>query len=369
MWKRLKALIVKEFLAVWQDKKSRFVLIVPPMLQLFIFAFAATLDVKNASLAILNNDEGKQSYELVQRFQGSPFFNKVYYLSGDEEIKDAVDNQRAMAVLHIDSQFSRNLLARKPAAVQMILDGRKSNTTQIVEGYAQQIIEQYNADLAHDLNYPTPITYLVPRNWYNPNLIYTWFTVPGLVGVLTMLVSLLLTAMSIARERELGTFDQLLVSPLTPREILLGKMIPGIVFGMGEGSLIMLAAVVCFGIPFTGSLAALYLAMFFFVCSIVGIGLFLSALSKTQQQALLATFVFMAPAVILSGYATPIENMPNWLQTLTLANPLRHYLIIVRGTFLKEMPVWMVLNSTWPILIIALFTLSTSTLFFRRRLE
>jgi ABC-2 type transport system permease protein len=369
MWRRIYALVIKEFLAVWQDKKSRFVLIIPPLLQLFIFAFAATLDVTNASIGILNHDMGKLSYELVQRFRGSPVFKHVTFLKSNEEIKQVMDAQQVMMVIHIDEQFSRNLLANRPAEVQLILDGRKSNTTQIVQGYAARIVNQYNQDLAIERNLPTPSTVLIPRNWFNPNLIYTWFTVPALVGILTMLVTLLLTSMSIARERELGTFEQLLVSPLEPFDILTGKAIPAIIFGMLEGTIIILVAVFIFQIPFTGSLFALYLAMFIFVCSIVGIGLFLSSLCQTQQQALLAVFIFMSPAIILSGYATPIENMPHWLQQTTLVNPLRFFLVILRGLFLKELPFSQVMANTYPIGLIAIFTLSSSMWFFRRRLE
>lgn len=367
MFKRIWALIIKEFLAVWQDKKSRLVLIVPPIMQLFIFAFAATLDVTDASMAVLNRDSGKLSYELVQRFVGSSFFGRIIYLKSEREIQEAIDTQKVMMVMHIDEQFSRNLLSNMSAEVQLILDGRKSNSVQIVQGYAAAIVQQYNDELAKRRGLPQPSTVLVARNWYNPNLIYTWFTVPALIGILTMLVSLLLTSLSIARERELGTFEQLLVSPLQPIEILIGKTIPAIVFGMGEGSLILLIAIVIFQIPFTGSLLALYIAMFIFVCSIVGIGIFLSSISKTQQQALLAVFVFMSPAIILSGFATPIENMPVWLQDVTYANPLRYFLVIVRGIFLKELPWSVVLENTYPIAIIALVTLSTSTLFFKRK--
>jgi ABC-2 type transport system permease protein len=369
MFRRIYALVIKEFLAVWQDKKSRYVLIGPPLIQLIIFSFAATLDVTNASIGILNRDSGKLSFELIQRFIGAPVIKHVKYLQSEDEIKTVMDNQEVMMVIHIDAQFSRNLLAQMPANVQLILDGRKSNTTQILEGYAENIIEQYNQDLSTQFNYPQPTTVLVPRNWFNPNLIYQWFIAPALIGILTMLVSLLLTSMSIAREKELGTFEQLLVSPLQPMDILTGKAIPAIVLGMGEGSIILAAAVFVFQIPFTGSLAALYLAMFVFVCSIVGIGLFLSALSKTQQQALLAVLVFMSPAVILSGFATPIENMPVWMQKLTLFNPLSYFLIIVRGVFLKELPFSQVFQNVYPIALIALFTLSTSTLFFRKRLQ
>ena len=229
MFARIHALIVKEFLAVWQDKKSRFVLVVPPIIQLFIFAFAATLDVTNASIGILNRDSGKEAYELTQRFQGSPIFKHVKYLKSDEEIKKAIDTQEVMMVIHIDEQFSRKVLSKQPATVQFILDGRKSNTAQIVEGYALSIVDQYNRELAAKMGQPSPNTYLVPRNWFNPNLIYTWFTVPGLIGILTTLLALLLTAQSVAREKELGTFEQLLVTPLTPTDILIGKTVPAIV--------------------------------------------------------------------------------------------------------------------------------------------
>lgn len=369
MFKRLYALIIKEFLAIWQDKKSRVVLIVPPMIQLCVFAFAATLDVKNVSIAVLNRDEGKLSYELVQRFQGSPVFNEITYLRGESEIRHVIDTQKVSMVLQIDEQFSRNLLAHEPATIQLILDGRKSNSTQIIQGYAAKIVDQYNQDLARQWHLPVASSVLVQRNWFNSNLLYPWFTVPGLIGILTTLITLTLTSLSIARERELGTFEQILVSPLRPIEILIGKAVPVILIGMAEGSMILIAAVLLFQIPFTGSLLALYLAMFFFICSIAGIGLFLSSLSNTQQQALLSVFVFMSPAVALSGFATPVENMPDWLQVCTLANPLRFFLVIVRGLFLKDLPMAVVLENTYPIALIALFTLTASTWFFRTRLE
>jgi ABC-2 type transport system permease protein len=183
-----------------------------------------------------------------------------------------------------------------------------------------------------------------------------------------MLVGLVVTALSIARERELGTFDQLLVSPLIPLEILIGKMVPAIIIGMIEGTIIVLVGVFLFGIPFHGSVFLLYLSMFVFICSIVGIGLFISSLAQTQQQALLGTFVFMSPSIMLSGFATPIENMPTWLQPITYLIPLRYYLVIAKGIFLKAMPLHIVLGQIWPMVLIACFTLSASVWFFRRRL-
>lgn len=369
MLQRIIFLIHKEILAVWRDKKSRMVLIFPPLIQLFVFAFAATLDVKNVHIGILNRDNGAQSIELVQRFNGAPTFTKITYLQSVDQIPSFVDNQEGVMVVSIDEQFSKNLNQNKKASIEMIFDGRKSNTAQIVAGYASSLIQRYNIDYADKYRIEQQRTQIVPRNWFNPNLIYTWFNVPNLSGVLTMLVGLIVTGLSIARERELGTFDQLLVSPLQPIEILIGKSVPALIIGMVEGSLIIMAAIFIFNIPFTGSFLYLYLGMFVFLCAIVGVGLFISSVSSTQQQAILGAFVFMAPAILLSGYATPVENMPDWLQKVTYVNPLRFYLVIVRGEFLKAMPFSIVLENLIPMIIVAVFTLSLSTWFFRHRLE
>lgn len=369
MNKRTLALIHKEILAVWRDKKSRFVLILPPLFQLFIFAFAATLDVQNVTIGILNRDNGEQAFELVQRFHGAPTFKHIVYLNSVPEIKPFIDNQRGLMVVSIDQQFSRNLDAGNAANVQLILDGRKSNTAQILVGYATALIEQFNLDFAKRSGISLQNTEIVPRTWFNPNLIYYWYNVPSLCGILTMLVGLVVTALSVARERELGTFDQLLVSPLQPHEILLGKAIPAIIIAMAEGSIIVLAGIFIFQIPFNGSLWLLYGSMFFYICAIVGVGLFISSLCSTQQQAILGAFVFMTPAVLLSGFATPIENMPDWLQVITYANPPRYFIAVARGIFLKGMPAEMVFEQTWPMAVIAVFTLTGASWFFRRRLE
>ncbi len=368
MFNRILSLIYKEFLAIWRDKKSRTVLIVPPILQLFIFSFAATLDVRNVPIGILNRDNGAVAFELVQRFHGSPFFEKIVYLHAVEEIAPFIDNIKGVMVLSIDEQFSRKLEAKQPADIQLILDGRKSNTAQIVAGYASQIIEQFNHDFAVDARIPQQNTQLMPRFWFNPNLLYYWYNIPCLSGILTMLVGVLLTALSVARERELGTFDQLLVSPVTPFEIMIGKTIPAICIGMIEGSIIVAVGVYIFQVPFTGSLLLLYLSMFVFLISIIGIGLFISTLSNTQQQAVLGSFLFMSPSVILSGFATPIENMPEWLQPATILIPLKYYLIIAKGIFLKAIPADVVFSNIWPMAVIGAFTLTGATLFFRKRI-
>ncbi len=370
MFHRILSLIYKEFLALLRDKKGRMVLIFPPIMQLFLFAFAATLDVKNVSIAILNRDtSGKQAYELIQRFTGSPTFSDITYLASVEEIQPYIDNKKGVMVIFIDQQFSKNLKAKKPATVELILDGRRSNTTQVVTGYVTSIIDTFSREYMADIHmYQTPAE-ITPQNWYNPNLIYSWYTVPCLCGILTMVETIVITAMSIARERELGTFDQLLVSPIRPIEILIGKTIPAIIIAMLAGSLIIFVGINFFGIPFTGSLLALYISMFVFITSIVGFGLFISSLCTTQQQAILGSFVFMSPSISLSGFATPIENMPSWLQPWTALIPLRYFLVIVKGSFLKAMPLDIVLENTWPMAIIAIFTLSGATIFFRKRIS
>lgn len=363
---RITALIVKEFLAILHDKKSRRVVFFPPIIQLFLFAFAATLDVKDVPIGILNKDTGHHAIELTQRFIGSPTFSKIIYLQSVEEITPFIDTKKGAVVVHIDEQFSRTIDEGKVAPVQLILDGRKSNTAQIIGGYVGVIIDQFNQDLLLKKSSVIEPTELVVRHLYNPNLLYYWFTIPSLCGILTMVEALILTAMSIARERELGTFDQLLVSPLQPLEILIGKVIPPMCISMLAGTFILIAGTQIFRVPFAGSLLPLYISMFIFVSSIVGIGLMVSSLCATQQQAILGSSVILSPSISLSGFATPIENMPEWLQKVTYLIPLRYFLVITKGLFLKAMPLAIVFQNMWPMILIAIFTLSMATVFFRR---
>ncbi len=369
MWYRIYSLIIKELLAVWRDPKSRIAILMPPLTQLFLFTFAATLDVKNVPIGILNRDNGEQAFELVQRFHGAPTFNHIVYLQGVEQIAPFIDNQKGVMVISIDEQFSRNLDSDKAADVQLIFDGRKSNTAQIVAGYATNIINRFNDDFMAKAEIKQQNVKLVQRNWYNPNILYYWYNIPCLVCILSMLTCLVVTSTSVARERELGTFDQLLVSPLLPVEILIGKIIPGILIGLLEGTLMLTVGIFIFGVPFTGSFLVMYTALLVFVSAISGVGLFISSLSATQQQAILGVFVFMVPSVLLAGFATPIENQPTWLQPVSYFIPLRYMLVISKGVFLKAMPAWMVFANVWPMMIIGFFTLVGSAIFFRRRLE
>jgi len=366
---RIRTLVRKELLAVLRDARSRTVLIVFPILQLAIFSFAATLEVKNVELALLDKDGGKAAVELTQRFAGAPYFTRVFALTRQAEVAPTLERGRAMAVLVINENFSRDVAASRPASVQLLLDGRRSNTAQIVQGYAQHIVEQYDEDLSERAGGAALPATLVARNWFNPNLAYLWFTVPNLIGMLSMVVGLLVTALSVARERELGTFDQLLVSPLSAWEILTGKTLPAMILGLVESALIVAASILIFRIPCHGSLGSMAFSLVLYLFSVVGFGLFISSLCNTQQQAILGTFTFMIPATLLSGFATPLETMPRLLQWVSLANPMRYFLTAIRGIMLKGMSFGMVFDAVWPLAIIAVVTLALAGWFFRKGLD
>ena len=334
-WRRVVALMIKEFLALLKDKKGRMVLIVPPILQLMVFGYAATFDLDQVPYAVFNEDSGAASRELLHRVEGSSTFHLIGSLDNESQIAPLIDKKEVMAVLHIRSDFTRNLLLRRPASFQVIIDGRNSNTALLTAGYLRTIVTQFNQEWADSKGLPPPPATLSVRAWFNPNLQSRWFVVPGIVGLLTLVVTLMVTALSVAREREAGTFDQLLVTPFRPVEILLGKGLPGIVIGFAEANFIVLVAVLWFNIPLRGNLMALYAGLFLFLFSAVGIGLMISSIAVTQQQGLLGGFLFLVPSIILSGFATPIANMPQLVQYLTLLNPMRYFLIILRSVFLQ----------------------------------
>lgn len=369
MGQRIRTLIIKELLAAWRDPRSRFILVGPPLIQLVLFTYAATQDVTNVRMGVVNEDYGTAARDLVARFEGSPNFAEVRRLRGEADIAPAIDSRSVLLVLHIGSDFSRRLAAGRPGQVQLILDGRRSNAAQLVSGYAQAILDGYDRELANQRRAPNPPSAAVTRVWFNPNRDITWNSVPSLVVILTTVMGLVVTALSVARERELGTFEQLLVSPLQPLEIIVGKTVPAMLLGLGEATMIIVVGVLGFHVPIHGSLGLLYASMVVYLAAVIGVGLFISSLARTQQQAILGAFVFMVPAVTLSGFASPIENMADWLQWATQVNPIRHFLVIVKGLFLKDMPAREVLRNLWPLAAIAAATLSASTWLFRRRIE
>jgi len=370
MISRLAAQVLKELLSLVRDPRSRFVLIGPPLMQLFIFSFAATLDVTNVSVAVLNDDGGRWSQELIRRVEGAGFVGDLEFARTPAELEGRVERRQAIAAIRFPADFSRDLGAGRPAQAQVILDGRRANSSQITFAYLNTIALGLGEELrAADQPGVRKPPSLAVRHWFNPNLIYLWFIVPSLSGILAMLIALIVTALSIARERELGTFEQLLVSPAQPIEIILGKTVPALLIGTLLGTVMILAAVFVFRIPFTGSAPLLFGGLMLFILSMVGIGLMVSSVCQTQQQAILGTFSVAVPTVLISGFATPIENMPDWLQFIAQASPMKYYLIIVRGSFLKAMPPADIFANAWPMALIALVTLSTAIVIVRRRLH
>jgi ABC-2 type transport system permease protein len=335
MWRAVLALIVKELLAVLKDPKSRMVLIVPPLIQLIVFGYAATFDLNRVPIAVYDQDHSEASRDLVAQFLGSRVFERVATLQSGRRINPLIDSKKVALVLSIDRRFTRDLLTHQPAPVQLIVDGRDSNTALIILGYANSIITDFGLGWMRSHGERSVPAILDIRARYNPTLSSQWFIVPGIVAVLTQVVTLLVVGLSVAREREAGTFDQLLVTPYRQGEILLGKGLPGLLIGGIEASVIILAAVLWFGVPLRGALFPLYLGLLLFVASVIGIGLMISSIAVTQQQALLGAFLFMVPSIMLSGFATPIANMPPVIQDLTWLNPMRHFLIVVRGVFLE----------------------------------
>jgi ABC-2 type transport system permease protein len=364
---RLRAQIVKELLLTLRDPKARVVLVLSPLLQLFLFTFAATLEVESATIAVQNRDGGRWSQELIASLQASSFVGELRQVHGNDALRDAIDAREALLALSIPDDFSRRIAAGQSAPLQVIVDGRRANAGQIALGYLETIASRLGASLQpQSLQRPDIIAV---RHWFNPNLIYQWFILPSLVGTMAMLVPLLITAMSIARERELGTFDQLLVSPTTPTEIIIAKAVPAVLIGFALGMAMVAAGVWGFGVPFHGSLLLLTFCMLLFITSVVGLGLMLSAISSTQQQAILGTFAAAVPMVLLSGFATPVENMPEFLQLIAEAIPVKHFLIILEGSFLKAMPPAEIWRNAWPMGLLSVITLVMAVGLVKSRLQ
>ena len=368
MWKRILALALKELRTLLRDPRSRFVIIGPPLIQLLIFGYAATFDLNNVKYAVYNEDHSPAARQLLSAFSGSPNFHQVAELGRKQDVDSLLDNRDVLMVIHVGRQFSRKLALGEPAPLEIIIDGRNSNTALIAANYVQDIVNRFNGSWARTHGLTGPPAVVVSRAWFNPNLESRWFFVPGLAGLIVLVVSLAVTSLSVAREREQGTFDQLLVTPMTPLDIIIGKSIPGMLIGIVEATFIVLVTVFWFHVPLLGSLLALYTGLLLFLLSAVGMGLMISAFCTTLQQALLGAFLFLMPAVILSGFATPIANMPKVVQWLTLADPLRYFLVIVRNVFLEGSSFGVLFNQLWPMGIIGVISLALAGWLFRHRL-
>lgn len=364
----LKALIVKEFQIIWSDPKNRIMIILPPILQLGLFAFAATFEVDHIPLAVYDKDRTEISRALIDKIAHTPAVERVYPVDNPSDLRRLIDTQTVYGALTIPQGFASRIYQETPVSVQLILDGRKSNTVQIMQGYLTQMISAFQYEI-QSVSFPPPVVRIVLRHWFNPNLDYQWFIVISLTGVLAMVMMLSITALAVAQEKELGTFDQIIVSPLSSFEILIGKSVPALLIALMDVTIMIIAGVFMFGIPIAGSVSVLYACIVSFLLSIAGIGLFISTLCQTQQQAILGVFAFLAPTFLLSGYVTPIENMPLFVQRLDVINPLTYFFVLMKGIFLKDISAATIWANVWPLLIISVCTMAFTTWFFNKRLD
>ena len=365
---RLLALCRKELLIILKDPANRVLLVVPVILQALVFGYAATYDLKHATYALLDQSHGAASTELIARLDASGVFERVATLRNEADIAPIINAQDALAVVHIGPRFDQLMQQGQSAPVQIILDARNSATANNALAYLAGIVEQFNTQWRqqHGLNGPPLV--VQTRAWYNPNLNTRWNMLPALIAALSMIQILMLTALSVAREREQGTFDQLLVTPYTPTEIMVGKAIPPILVGLAQSSFILLVSVFWFQIPLAGSLPALYAGLLLFTVAIVGIGLSISALSATMQQAMLYAFILVMPLMLLSGLATPVENMPLPMQWFTAINPLRYGIDLVHRIYLEGSGLAPLAGDIVPLVAIAAITLPLAAWLFRHRL-
>ncbi len=367
MWQRIRQIIRKEFIQALRDPRLRLFVVLPPLLQLIIYGYAINFDIKHIATAVFDEDRTQESRDLINRFAATDYFDLKYQVAHQRQIKELMDQGRVTVALRIAPDFTINLRAKRPAPLQLIIDGTDSNAALVVSRYAGTVLRDYSqnilkerlreAGLGQNLAVPVEIE---PRARFNVNLLSRFTYVPGVIAMVVNLVSLMLTALSVVREREIGTMEQILVTPIRPLEFMLGKTIPFVIISLADVVLVTLVGIFWFEVPLRGDPLVLFLGVVFFLFNSVGLGLLISTVSSTQQQAMMAGTFFFTPAVLLSGLVFPIPNMPLVIQYLTLLNPLRYFIIIIQDVFLKGVG----LAVLWPQLLglallgIALLTLS-----------
>lgn len=351
MLRRIRYIIVKEFIQVWRDRRLRIFLFLPPLIQMIIYGYATNFDIKNVPTAIYDEDRSATSQELIARFGASEYFTIRRYIDNAGELRRLIDRGEITLALHIPADFAAQVKAGQTATLQIIIDATDSNAALIVAKYASAILHDYSQEVMqqrfHSLGQPGKMAIPVviePRAWFNPNLISRIAFVPGVIAIVVMLVSLMLTALAIVREKELGTLEQVLVTPIRPLEFMLGKTVPFVLIALVDVVGVTLFAIFWFDLPFRGSSLVLLLGTLAFLFNSVGLGLLISTVSSTQQQAVMSGTFLLTPAILLSGLIFPIANMPKFFQYITYLNPLRYFITVVQGIFLKGVG----LASLWP---------------------
>lgn len=376
MWERIRVIVRKELTVVLRDGRMRVILFLPPLIQLIIFGVVVNLDIEDNRVAWMDLDQSPESRELMNHFTGSRYFRLVEFPANEKEIDYLLDSGTVPVVIRILPGFGSDLQAKGQAQVQLLVDGSDSNTASILSNYIARVIAGFNQDRQlkklDSLGISTasiPQTVLLSRSWFNPDLRSQDYFIPGVVVNIIALVTVILTSMAVVREKEIGTMEQLMVTPIRPIELMLGKTIPFAIIGLIEVSLITAAALIIFRIPFRGSPLLLLVSSILFLLTTLGTGLLISTLSNTQQQAMMGSFFFFLPTFMLSGFAFPISSMPDPVQYLTYLNPIRYYLEIVRGIFLKGTGI----SFLWPqmaaLLVFGMAMVVLSSIRFRKRLD
>ncbi len=376
MFERIRHMLIKEFIQVFRDPRMRSIIFIMPIVQLILFGYAITTDIRNVKLAVYDLDNTVTSRELISRFEKSGYFKIIKYIEQEKQINELMDYGKAQAIIYINNEFENKLLAGRTAQIQLILDGTDSNTVRIILDYSTRILEKFSHQIlikkflrlkgiTQNLE---PMT-LKTRVWFNENLERRNFFVPGVIAILVSLVTLLLTSMAIVREKEIGTMEQIIVTPIKQLEFIFGKTVPFILISFFDVILITVVGVLWFNVPIRGNLLLLFLATALYLMTTLGIGLFISTISTTQQQAMMSTFFFFFPAMLLSGFMFPIANMPKIIQLLTYMNPLRYFLVIIRGIFLKGVGISILWSQLLPLALMGSIILWLSSKRFKKTLS
>jgi len=376
MFERLKHMLIKEFIQIFRDPRMKSVIFISPVIQMIVFGYAVNTDVDHVATAVLDRDNSVSSREVTARFEHSGYFDVVARVANESQMKKIMDRGRVQAILHFHKGFGANLRAGKTASLQVIVDGTDSNTANIVLDYSRRITGQYSQELLRTRfsrfagSAPAPGTVeLENRAWFNENLESRIFYVPGVISLLVLLVTVMLTSMAVVREKEIGTMEQIMVTPITPSEFILGKTLPFALLGFLDVIMISLVAVFWFAVPIRGNPLVLLLSAGLYLLNTLSIGLLISTVSKTQQQAMMSAFFYIFPVNLLSGFFFPIANMPEVVQWITLLNPMRYFIVISRGVFLKGVGI----DILWPqmaaLLVLGILTLWMTTKRFKKILS
>ncbi|MCP2519069.1 ABC transporter permease [Candidatus Aminicenantes bacterium AC-708-M15] len=363
-------IVRKEFIQTFRDKRMLMPIFIAPIIQLILFGYAVTTDVKNISIGILDFDQTQQSRELITKFSITEYFNLSHQVFSYNDVEYLLQKGEVKSFIIIPPEFGKNIKKMKKTSLQVIIDATDANSANIIMSYISKLIGEYSKKILINVeNWEFGNIILAPRIWYNPELKSAVYMVPGVICLILLITTIILTSLAITKEKEMGTIEQLIVSPIKTWELILGKTIPFVIIGFCDIILIVLAGKLVFDVPVRGSLLFLFGASFIFILTTLSIGLFISTISRTQQQAMMTAFFFIVPAMLLSGIFSPIENMPKIIQYITYFNPLRYFVKLVRGILLKGNN----LSILWPeVLILSIFgivAIVLSSLRFRKHIE